>query len=212
MAKLVLLPGIERGYPVFDRVQPLLPDAEVLHYPVPSGKPSIASMATQLADAISPESVLVGISFGGIVAQELASQLSPKGCVIISSVRSPKQFPFWMWIGKLIGGSNACRLLERYASWIRAVPGLRNTRVSRVAQQQFGPCSNWRRWATSAILSWQPTSIDNTPIFQIHGSEDRTFPLRFTSPDLVIRGGKHALTVSHPQETANEIKQFVRGL
>ena len=39
--------------------------------------------------------IVSGVSFGGIVARELASSINAKACILISSVRSPDELPPW---------------------------------------------------------------------------------------------------------------------
>ena len=72
-----------------------------------------------------------------------------------------------------------------------------------------GNQGNWYRWATSAVVGWQPPTIDGFPTLHIHGSADQTFPIKYVSPDVVIDSGGHALPVSHPAEVADAINRFM---
>jgi len=46
-------------------------------------------------------------------------------------------------------------------------------------------------------------------LLQVHGSADKTFPIRYVNPDVTVMGGRHALTISHPKETASAILAFM---
>lgn len=49
------------------------------------------------------------------------------------------------------------------------------------------------------------------PTIRIHGDRDKTFPLRYTDTDMVIRGGGHVLPLTHPAEIAKALKQIAAG-
>ena len=49
-----------------------------------------------------------------------------------------------------------------------------------------------------AAMATQPEHC--APDSQIHGSADRTFPIRYTHPDQIVTGGGHLLTLTHPIE------------
>jgi pimeloyl-ACP methyl ester carboxylesterase len=81
------------------------------------------------------------------------------------------------------------------------------TRATRLA----GTGGYWHRWATSAVIDWNPDfGFDHCPVLQIHGTADATFPIRYTRPDISVLNGRHALPVSHPTETAAAICAFTK--
>jgi pimeloyl-ACP methyl ester carboxylesterase len=62
------------------------------------------------------------------------------------------------------------------------------------------------RWACRAVMSWEADDPRLPgPIHQIHGDRDRFLPWRLTKPDVLVRGGGHVLTLSHPQAVNNFI-------
>ena len=44
--------------------------------------------------------VIVGLSFGGIIAQEISKLITPQKTILISSVYHHKQFPWFYQLGK----------------------------------------------------------------------------------------------------------------
>ena len=57
-----------------------------------------------------------------------------------------------------------------------------------------GDSGTWHHWATSVVLGWKPNPlVMETPVIQIHGDADTTFPIRYTTPDVIIQGGGHVL-------------------
>ena len=56
------------------------------------------------------------------------------------------------------------------------------------------------------MLNWKPPADPiPTTFFQIHGASDRTFPVRYQQPDVIIPGAGHTLAMSHPEQVAQAI-------
>jgi pimeloyl-ACP methyl ester carboxylesterase len=69
--------------------------------------------------------------------------------------------------------------------------------------------SDWHRWATAAVLRWQPgPELDEIPTLHIHGDCDTTLPLSYVHPNVVIRGGGHVLPLTHPEELGTMIAEY----
>ncbi len=206
---IYLLPGMAAEYPVFSRLAPMLPNAMLVNYIEPEHNESLASYASRLASRFQSISYIVGVSFGGMLAVEISRIVRPKGCVLISSVFGPDQFPPWLRAGGFLGGKNCLRILNFAGGTAALVPSsIRTASTYRISK--FSETNNsWQRWATSAVLDWKPNSEPiNWPLLHIHGDADSTFPIRYVNPDIVVRGGRHALPVSHPTDVADAITKF----
>lgn len=206
---IYLLPGMTADYPVYARLLPLVAGASVASYIDPLPNESLVSYAARMAPRFSADGYLGGVSFGGIVALEIARLVRPRGCILISSVQSPRQLPPWLRIGRALGGRNSSRLLRLFGGTAALVPDRICTGSTIRLAKLSGTSGAWHRWATSAVLDWQPEGEFAFPILHIHGDADRTFPLRYVRPAIVVRRGRHSLPLSHPVETANAINAFV---
>ena len=61
---------------------------------MPEEDESLAHYASRLASTITaPNPILLGVSFGGIIMQEVAKQINYKKVVIISSVKTQYELP-----------------------------------------------------------------------------------------------------------------------
>ncbi len=78
MQKILLLTGMTPDPRIFERLLPLLPSAVVVDWIPPKSNESIASYAERLSRTIINDqpTIVCGVSFGGIVACELASCLN----------------------------------------------------------------------------------------------------------------------------------------
>src|SRR6478609_2163520 len=95
---ILLLTGMTPDARVFERLLPLLPTARVVPWLDPQARESLSDYARRLADTQNGagQCVVCGVSFGGIIARELALQLNAKACVLVSTVRTHSQLPPWM--------------------------------------------------------------------------------------------------------------------
>jgi pimeloyl-ACP methyl ester carboxylesterase len=57
--------------------------------------------------------------------------------------------------------------------------------------------SRFMHRAVSAILNWNPTPLERTPVYQIHGARDQIIPAKCVSPDEIIPDGGHLINLSH---------------
>jgi len=207
-----LLPGMSFDFPVFHRLLPLLPNAEVVDFIPPIPHESLQSYAERMSVRCSDGAFLGGISFGGIVASEIARHINPLGFIQIASIAYPRELPPWFRLGRLIGGAAASRtmsLASRIAATIPArVQSSSTMRISRLG----GESGVWHRWAVGAVLDWNPEEVLDCPCLRIHGTHDTTFPARYVQADVVIEGGTHNLPISNPLDTANAILGFIDGV
>jgi pimeloyl-ACP methyl ester carboxylesterase len=196
---------------VFRRLVPLLPTATVINWFPPHANETLTGYAGRIAAAIPARPCIVaGVSFGGIVALEISRRIHPRACILISSIRHPRQLPPWLRFWRMFAGSHC-------PQWLKAIGGLSETfpRAIRTAStarltKLAGNSGAWHRWATSAVLDWQPdTATSDTPVIQIHGSADRTFPIRYTTPDVVVANGGHVLPLTHADEVAAAMRNVM---
>lgn len=212
-APIYLLPGMAVDFPVFARLLPLLPNAFMVDFPVPYQRESLISYARRMASLLPAQSFVAGVSFGGIVALEISRILRPLGCILISSIQHPKEFPPWIRACRVIGGRTCSQAMSIFGEVARYIPKSMRTPSTLRAVPLAGPSGHWHRWATAAVLDWNPPSdFDACPLFRIHGGADTTFPARYTHPNVCIPDGLHALPVSHPLETAAAMIEFTKTI
>ena len=203
--EILLLTGMTPDTRVFVRLFPLLPTASVVPWIEPRSHESIADYSSRLADslALRNDVIICGVSFGGIVATELAMRLNAKACVLISSVRDARQLPPWFRVLRPFGSFPVEPFLNIvgtaatfYPKRIRSDTTIRLTKLA-------GPAGGWHRWATASVLRWSPSrKLDSLRVIQIHGNRDTTFPIRYVDADVVVNGGGHVLPLTHAEEIA----------
>jgi pimeloyl-ACP methyl ester carboxylesterase len=207
---IYLIPGMTADFPVYSRILRLLPNAIVAEYISPESNETLVGYASRMASRIPANSFVAGVSFGGIVALEIARVLRPQGCILISSICKPAELPPWFRVWRALGGRRSNAFLETIGTAAALVSRFACTSSTIRVSELAGAGGQWHRWATASVLDWQPDlEFKACPLLQIHGSADSTFPIRYINPDLTVAGGRHALPISHPKETAAAIRSFV---
>lgn len=202
--KLLLLGGMSPGGRVFRQLAPLLQGGEMVPWIEPRDCKSIASYARLLADSLDldrPCDVL-GISFGGIVAQELAAQIGAGHCFVVSSISHPSELSRKTRLLGRLGPTTSDRLMCTAGRVAQGWPGRPSAATVR-AQKLAGQDGSWYRWASAAAIRWKPhPDPSSSTVIRIHGDRDRTFPRGHLYADHVIAGAGHLLSVHHAAELA----------
>src|SRR6187402_2398137 len=97
------MPGLAASVAIFERIK--LPETEFemffLEWEIPLEKESLQDYAKRMAEKVKHVNpVLVGVSFGGILVQEMANFILVRKVIIISSVKSNLEFPKRMVLAK----------------------------------------------------------------------------------------------------------------
>ncbi len=210
------MPGLAASSLIFERIT-LPPDFFEVHFldwELPLEDESLKHYAQRMAQKITAANpVLIGVSFGGILVQEMAAFLNPQKVIIISSVKSNMEFPRRMKIAKTtkaykliptsifsnmeklsafsFGKSIAQRLklYERYLS-------VRNVK--------------YLDWAIERIVLWDRTQVDKS-VVHIHGDADEVFPIQYISDCIVVKGGTHIMILSKYKWLNENLPAIIAG-
>jgi pimeloyl-ACP methyl ester carboxylesterase len=206
---LILLPGMAADGRLFRHQRAALPCIRTPDWIEPRDREPLADYAQRFAQAITTGGLCFvgGASFGGIVALEMAAHLQAEACFLIASVRSDRELPWRLRALRPVarlGPTGLGRIAAVVAlSLAPCLPAVVAGRLKRLSNPQ----STFLRWASWAALTWQPSArTRGVRVFQIHGSADRTLPVRHTRPDVVVTGKGHLLPFTHPEA----VNEFIR--
>ncbi|WP_201984234.1 alpha/beta hydrolase [Hymenobacter rubidus] len=210
MPVFYLIPGLGADERVF-RLLRLRGEVHILRWLAPqTAEESLPHYAARLAAAVPTEQPcwLVGVSFGGVLAQEIAPLRPLARVVLISSFAGPAELP---WLGRLARATGLYRLLPahllprlpRVAQWFFGVKNGREYQLLRQILQDTNP--SFTRWAIARLLQWPGGAA--TPVIRIHGTHDRLLPLGKVQVQYSLTGG-HLIIISR----AAEISQILNEL
>jgi pimeloyl-ACP methyl ester carboxylesterase len=208
-APLILLPGLGADQRLFAPQRDVFPNLIVPKWIRPAPGDSIQSYAKRLAQQIDPREPchIGGMSFGGFVAMEVARHLQTLKIFLIASLRGPEELPPKFRMLKPIRmflSALPIATMEKSAAELLSMTGsLTGAAMKSVATQVTEADANFLRWASQAVLDWEPSPpppVPLPPIHQIHGEKDPVLSLKCTRPDVVIRGAGHLISLTHPTD------------
>lgn len=196
------VPGLAASIEIFEYIK--LPESHFemhfIEWILPKQKENISQYAKRMCETIAHENVvLIGVSFGGIMVQEMAAHINAKKVIIISSVKSNQELPLHMKLAKetkfykilptsLLGKVN---YLARYVKG----RGLLAKRVQLYNKYLHMKQTNYLDWAIENVLLWQRTQPDKN-IIHIHGNDDMVFPISKIKNCINLEGGTHIMIVN----------------
>ncbi len=214
-----LLPGLGYDHRIFGRldfknIQPI-----PLNWIEPKHKESIDQYAKRMAQDIPERSkkvTLIGHSLGGIMAQEIANIRKVEKVILIGSIQSRAELPFYF---KMIAPLRLHKLFTKELC-IRSIPywGKNHGFVSNEDQDLFKSMlgqqsNNYLQWAFRQLSIWQKTAIpEHTKVFHIHGKKDKTLPFRLVQkPDFPISDGGHIISYRRPEEVSAILNNLLQS-
>lgn len=195
------MPGLAASPAIFERIKldESIFETHLLEWEIPNAKESLEDYAIRIAKKINHEDpVLIGVSFGGILVQEISKHIKARKVIIISSVRSNVEFPRRMKIGKT---TKAYKLIP-----MKLILNIEN-----LAKYSFGEKVNKRiklyekflavrdlnylQWAVESVILWNRDKIDEN-VIHIHGDQDDVFPIKYINKCIVVKGGTHIMILN----------------
>jgi len=172
----------------------------------PIFKESIESYSQRISSAIKDkEPILIGLSFGGIIATEIAKIIRTKHVIYISSVKIFNELPsYFRLIGKLklhrIIPTSFLKSSNLITYWFFGVSTDREKRLLKRILNDTD--SNFLKWAINQIVKWDNTIKPNS-YSCVHGSKDRIIPIRnILNTNKIENAGHFAVVTNHKEISA----------
>ncbi|RYY57129.1 MAG: alpha/beta hydrolase [Chitinophagaceae bacterium] len=175
---------------------------------------SLAHYAMRLRELIPEKNpVIVGLSFGGMLATEMAKKDPGVKSIIISSNKLASEFPRHLKVfrhfpfHKVIPGS----ALKRYQKAYTSIFGVKNPEQRKLIYQIVADSDmKFVKWAVTAILKWDNAIVPEN-IVHIHGTGDRLLPYKRTKAQYIIQGGSHVMTLDKADEISVILRQLIES-
>lgn len=212
-----LMPGLASSAAIFERI--VLPEdvfeIHLLEWEIPLDNESLVDYAKRIAAKIKHENpVLIGVSFGGILVQEMARFINVRKVIIISSVKSNLEFPRRFKVAKT---TKAYKLIP-----MSLLSSLEN-----LAKFSFGEKINKRlklyekflsvrdirylEWAVEQVILWDRTIVDKN-VIHIHGDADDVFPIKYITDCIVVKGGTHIMIFNKYKWLNENLPSIILGI
>lgn len=202
------MPGMAANISIFEKIR-LPEEIFVQHYldwVIPSKDISLEDYALEMCRHIKhPDPVLIGVSFGGILVQEMAKHIDVKKVIIISSVKSMSELPKRMIFAKYTklhkllptGLVNNVELLAKYAFGEMATKRLELYEQYLSVRDKY-----YLDWSIDKIVNWSQDKCSEN-VVHIHGENDPVFPIAHIKDCILVKNGTHTMII-HRYKWFNE--------
>ena len=194
------MPGMAANPAIFDGIE--LPkeyfETHALEWFIPDKGMSLDAYAQKMCSRIQHANpVLLGVSFGGLLVQEMAKHLNVSKTIIVSSVKMKSELPKRMLFAKYTkahkllptGLVNNVELLAKYAFGETVAK-----RLELYEQYLSVRDKGYIDWALDNIVNWKQTKPPKN-LVHIQGEKDAVFPLANIKDCIVVKNGTHTMII-----------------
>jgi len=196
------LPGLAANTSIFKNIKLDTDRFEMyfLEWMIPFEEESISDYALRFCSKVNhPNAVLVGVSFGGIIAQEMNLVHNFRKIVIISSVKTRQELPLHLQLAgktkvyKLMPTSFFAQNIDLLSKYAFGKPIVK--RLDLYKQYLSITDKRYLDWAIKQVVSWGQEQSDSN-LVHIHGDKDLIFPIENINDSIVVKGGTHIMILN----------------
>lgn len=198
---IYFMPGLAASSSIFEKIK--LPESQFemyyLEWFVPELNETLTSYAKRMAELVKHENAtLIGVSFGGILVQEMKKYLKAQKIIIISSVKSNLELPQRMKIAKSTKAyklvpTSLLKNLDALAKY--AFGTIIKDRVELYKKFLTMNDKGYLDWAIENVICWERTEFD-PDIIHIHGDNDNVFPSQNIKNFINVKDGTHIMIIN----------------
>ncbi len=213
MKNVYIFSGLGADERVFQKMNFSEHNVNFLDWILPSKNESIEKYAIKLTKLIKHEKpILIGLSFGGIIAIEVAKIINTEKIILIASCKNETEIPiYFRIIGRLklhkLVPAKLLKIPNFISFWFF---GTQNKEDKKILSEILKDTDEkFLKWAIDIIVTWK-NRIVHKNTFHIHGISDRILPIAFVKCDIKIKKGGHFMTLNQAEELTqivnNELK------
>ena len=217
MAKkhLYCFPGLGASTKIFEGLGFSNKDIEIhlISWKIPlSFEESIQDYAARICEEIKHERpIIIGVSFGGMIVQEMSKIIQVEKVIIISSLKSHREFPNRL---KVLKDSKAYKLFptgfiqnfEEYAKYFYGDFLKKKAELYKMYLSVRDPL--YLKWAIHNVLHWKQ-DVPPENLVHIHGTEDPIFPHKYLKDFIPVHGGKHEMILTKARRISEIIEKSI---
>jgi pimeloyl-ACP methyl ester carboxylesterase len=210
--ELYIFSGLGADERVFQRLDFSGFSTTFIKWIVPKDKETIEHYATRLLDQISAtKPTLIGLSFGGLIAVEIAKQIDTEKVILIASAKTKKEIPFYYRFAGQLGlhkllPTGLLKSSNFVTNWFFGTSTNFDKQLLKQILIDTDPI--FLKWAIDKVARWtNQTQTKN--LFHIHGTSDRILPLRFVNSVYIIKNGGHFMILNKSEELNTILNQKI---
>lgn len=176
----------------------------------PEKNESIKSYAKRIAAKINTAEpfILVGLSFGGMLATEVIEFVQPQKTILISSAARRQELPLYYRLAGTLGINKlfpaaVIKKGNRLINWVMGVSAVKDKDLVSEILKASDPV--FSKWAINEIVNWKRTTAPEN-IVRIHGDKDKVLPIINFIPHHLINAGGHFMIANRAAEISAILK------
>jgi hypothetical protein len=210
------MPGMAANPTIFEHIKLSKAKYEIhwLEWQIPEKTETLQAYAKRMCSYIQHDDiVLLGVSFGGILVQEMSKYLTIKKLFVVSSVKSHHELPKRF---KLI----------KYTKAYKILPTQLVSNIDLLAKYAFGETIKKRvdlykkylsvsdktylDWAIKQVVCWDQEEPHPEAIY-IHGDKDLVFPHSCGGNCITIKDGTHIMVITKYKWFNENLPQLIES-
>jgi pimeloyl-ACP methyl ester carboxylesterase len=183
-----------------------------IEWTLPEKNDTMETYAKKILSQITTEKpILIGVSFGGIMAVEVAKQIETEKIILISSAKSGKEIPLYFRIAGFLRlhrmiPSGVLNKSNPIINWLFSTTSEAENLLLASILKDTHP--KFLIWAIGRLSSWKnKTKLHN--LKHIHGTKDRMLPFSLVQADFTIKGGGHFMILNKAEEVTKLIRALI---
>ncbi len=218
LVHVYFMPGMAASPEIFENIKLPINQFKIhyLKWVIPNKNETLKNYALRMTKNITQENaVLIGVSFGGVLVQEMSKHLKLRRLIIISSVSSKHELPRRMQIARktkayFMAPTSIVSQIDTIAKY--AFGTNVKKRIALYKKYLSVNDKHYLDWAIKEMVCWdQDKKIEN--IIHIHGDNDMVFPHSYIRNCILIKGGTHIMILNkHRWFNKNLPKLILEGI
>lgn len=195
------MPGMAANPSIFENISLPSEQFEIhwLTWMIPFPKETLQEYAKRMSKkVVHTNAVLLGVSFGGILVQEMSTFLNLKKLIIVSSVKTRYELPRRMKVARFTGIYKLAptRLAQNIDALAKYTFGKTVKRRIQLYKKYLSVNDkSYLDWAIKQVVCWDRV-VPDREVIHIHGEKDLVFPLRNIGNCITVKNGTHIMIIN----------------
>jgi pimeloyl-ACP methyl ester carboxylesterase len=211
---LYFISGLGADKRVFQKL--VIPETFTIHYlewiPV-IPEETLAEYCSRLADQVNLNEpfILIGLSFGGVVAIELSRKIKPVKVILISSIaRTEEAGKLNLVLGKLkLHKMIPVHFLLTPSRFLFRLFGAHTPQEKDLLRNILRDTDPvFFRWSLNQLFSWK-NEWEPEHLLHIHGTGDKIIPYNERMQAIPVKGGEHLMVYSKAEEISGLLRKYL---
>ena len=154
---------------------------------------------------------MIGLSFGGLIAVEVAKLIETEKVILIASAKTEMEIPpYYRMFGRIklnrILPTKILKMANPLSFWLFGAQSQADRKM--LTEILKDTDAKFLKWAIEIIITWK-NRIVHQNLVHIHGTKDRILPVIFVDTTIKVKDGGHLMTLNKADELMETISSII---